>query len=296
MLKTNEDRVVMMSVQGKVAAPPSRGGHKVDKNGRPFMLPSIGGIVYNVKVGDSAFGWEADHIEPGVSALIDEEKRSSPYNMGFNFYACAGNEARVVAGGAKGEKGTVIGHHGGAEHVIIDFPQKALDKMTLDDKILIRGFGQGLKLLDFPDIHCYNLDPRLLKKMRVKARRGVLEVAVAAIVPGALMGSGVGSLDMGSGDYDIMTTDPEMLAKHGLTKLRFGDLVAIQDHDNLYGRSYRKGAVTIGIIVHSDCLFAGHGPGVSTLLTSSKPLIRPQLDRKANIADILKIGSSRKRR
>ena len=47
MLKINEDRIVMISVQGKVAAPPNRGGHAVDRDGKPFLLPSIGGIVYN---------------------------------------------------------------------------------------------------------------------------------------------------------------------------------------------------------------------------------------------------------
>lgn len=289
MLRTNEDRVVMMAVQGKVAAPPGKGRHAVDREGKPFLLPSIGGIVYNVKVGDPAFGWAGDHIEPGVSTIVNEEKRNSAMNAGYNYYACAGNEARVVSGGAKGAKGTVLGHHGGAEHVIIDFPDRALEKMTLDDKILIKGWGQGLALLDYPDVHLYNIDPRLLRKLGAKGRGRHLEVPVAAVVPGALMGSGVGSMEMGTGDYDIMTTDQRMLVKHGLDKLRFGDFVAIADHDNVYGRSYRRGAVTIGIVVHSDCLLAGHGPGVTTLMASSRPVIKPRLSKKANLADILKL-------
>ena len=57
-----------------------------------------------------------------------------------------------------------------------------------------------------------------------------------------------------------------------------------------YGRAYRKGAVTIGIVVHSDCLLAGHGPGVTTLMTCAKPLIKPVIDANANIATLIGAG------
>ena len=66
------------------------------------------------------------------------------------------------------------------------------------------------------------------------------------------------------------------------------------DHDNRYGRAYRKGAVTIGIIVHSDCLIAGHGPGVTTLMTCETSQIEPVLDKSAIIAELLKIGTAAK--
>ncbi|MCL0070031.1 DUF4438 domain-containing protein, partial [Dehalococcoidia bacterium] len=69
--------------------------------------------------------------------------------------------------------------------------------------------------------------------------------------------------------------------------LRFGDIVAITDHDNTYGRCYRKGAITIGVVVHSDCRFAGHGPGVCTIISCATPLIEPEIREGANIADIL---------
>ncbi len=57
-----------------------------------------------------------------------------------------------------------------------------------------------------------------------------------------------------------MTSDPDTVAAYRLDKMRFGDFVALMDHDNAYGRAYRKGAVSIGIVVHSDCRLAGHGP------------------------------------
>ena len=71
-----------------------------------------------------------------------------------------------------------------------------------------------------------------------------------------------------------------------------GDFVALQDHDNRFGRAYRKGAVSIGIVVHSDCLIAGHGPGVTTIMTCETSLIEPAIDPKANIANLLKIGTA----
>ncbi|MBN2544026.1 DUF4438 domain-containing protein [bacterium] len=293
MIRTNKDKVVMMSIQGTVAPPGCRGGHSVNKDGEPFLLPGTGGIVYNIKIGDSVFGWSSDHIEPCVSTSLDEKNKNDPPNRGYNFYACVGNEAKIVSGDAKGAVGVVTGHHGGAEHVMIDFPHDAIEKMLLDDKILIRGYGQGLKLLDHKDIHVYNLDPNLFEKMGIEEKGDKITVPVAGVIPGELMGSGVGSLSMGTGDYDIMTTDKKFLEELGLMDLRFGDFVAIQNHDNVFGRSYRKEAMTIGIVIHGDCEYAGHGPGVTTLISSIKPMIEPVIDKNANIGQILKIGRFR---
>jgi hypothetical protein len=291
---TNAESLVMISVQGKVASPTARGDFEVDHEGKPFVLPGSGGIVYNVKVGDLVYGWTGDHIEPGVSTVADEKDRFSKINAGYNFYACIGNEVIVVSEEAKGSKGTVTGHHGGAEHVLIDFPDDVLKKLTLESKFLIRAQGQGLELLDYPQIKVYNLDPQLFDKMGIEDLNGKIQVPVAATVPGKLMGSGVGSTRMAAGDYDIMTSDKEALKEYGLGRLRFGDIVAITDHDNTYGRCYRKGAITIGVVIHSDCRFAGHGPGVCTILSCAKPLIEPKLQEGANIADILKIGRARR--
>jgi len=295
MLKTNEKNLVMMSVQGRVTNPGGPRAHGVDAEGKPFLLPGTGGIVYNIKVGDPAFGWEADHIEPCVSSILDEKERYDRPNAGYNFYACVGNDALILNGDAKGKKGVVTGHHGGAEHVIIDFAAAVLEKMSMDNKILIRGHGQGLKLLDYPGITIYNLDPRLLKKMKIKTNGKKIQVPVTAKIPAELMGSGTGKLMMGAGDYDIMTTDRQFIKQHKFDKIKLGDFVALMDHDNLYGRSFRKGAITIGIVIHGDCRYAGHGPGVSTLLTASTPLIEPVIDPGANIAKILKIGRHRKK-
>jgi len=292
MLRTNAKHLVKMAVQGKVAPAMRFGAFELDAEGRGRSVPSVGGIVYNVKVGDPAFGWAGDHIEPAVSAILNEEKRTNRENQAFNFLACVGNEAVVVSGDAKGARGIVTGHHGGVEHVLIDFDDETLGKLAIEDKILVKAWGQGLALPDHPGVKVYNLDPGLLEKMGVRAVKDGLAVPVAAKIPAALMGSGIGHPDPGTGDYDITTQDPQMIKKHGLDRLRLGDFVAILDADNTFGRHYYSGAVTIAIVAHSDSFVSGHGPGVCTLLSARRGL-RPVLDAGANLGRILKIGRFR---
>lgn len=85
-----------------------------------------------------------------------------------------------------------------------------------------------------------------------------------------------------------------MVEKYKLDRIRFEDIVAISDADNSFGRSYKEGAVSIGIVVHSDCVIAGHGPGVATLLTSTTGKIKFYLEEEANIANYLNIGTKKK--
>ena len=293
MFKTNEETIVEFLLQCQPGPPRTKGLWRVDHDGTPFILPSIGGITLNVQVGDPAFGWAGDHVEPGVSCTADTKKPFEHPNVSLQVFSCAGNKAKVISGDAKGAIGYVIGHHGGSEHVIVDFPREVKEELNYDDKIIIIARGQGLKLIDYQDIMLYNLDPMLLKKMKTKkSGKTKLEVPVTTIVPAVCMGSGLGAAHVAKGDYDIMTSDPETVEEYQLDKIRFGDFVALMDHDNRYGRAYRKGAITIGVVVHSDCLSAGHGPGVTTIMTCKTQLIKPVIDPQANIADLLKIGTA----
>jgi len=290
MLKTNASKLVMLSVQGQITPPLRRTAYGVDREGVPFVLPGTGGITYNVKVGDPAFGWVGDHVEPGVSTAASIEERSGSRNQAYNTLACVGNEAVVISGDAKGARGVVTGKHGGIEHVLIDFAQEDLEKMAIEDKVLIKAYGLGLQLVDYPGISVCNLDPHVLLKLDLTEEDGRLIVPVAAVIPARLMGSGIGASSTASGDYDITTTDQEEIKALGINELRLGDLVALEDTDNRFGRSYRKGALSVGVVVHSDCLAAGHGPGVTTLFTSIDGSLGFRLDPEANIGRILGIG------
>jgi hypothetical protein len=291
-LRTNVERLVRVSVMGEVVSPVvSKSAYKISSDGRPVVLPGVGGITYNVRVGDPASGWEADHVEPGVSIENKEEDKRFPEgpNAALNILTCVGNEAIVASGDAKGAKGVVTGKHGGIEHILADFQPETLEKLMLQDKILIKAFGVGLKLLDLPEVKVMNTDPTFLESMNLNIVNGKLEVPVTHKVPAQIMGSGLGASQVYSGDYDIQLFDEASKKSYGLEDLRLGDLVAIMNADHSYGRIYKEGAVSVGIVVHSDCVIAGHGPGVTTLLTSSSGHILPKIDPKANIAEILKL-------
>jgi hypothetical protein len=292
MLKTNVEKLVKISVMGEVASPfVSRSVYNVSATGAPSILPGVGGITYNLRVGDPACGWEADHVEPCVSTENKENdaRHGQIANTAFNILSCVGNEATVVTGDAKGSKGVVTGKHGGIEHVLVDFQPEILDKLLLGDKILIKAYGVGLKLTDFPDIKVMNMDPGFLEALNPKPNGEKLEVRVAHMVPAAIMGSGLGANQVFSGDYDIQLFDEKVIEQYGLDDLRLGDLVAIIDADHSFGRIYRQGAISLGIVIHTNCVTAGHGPGVTSLMTSTSGKIIPKIDAKANIASLLKL-------
>lgn len=282
MLKTNREKLVIQSVQGKIHSPimgPSP--YRISGDGRPMILHATGGITYNFQIGDCCMDLVGDHVEPGVSIRNEEVAE----NRALMVLSCVGNEARVISGDAKGAKGFVTGMHGGIEHVMIYFPQEDLEKMAINDNILIKAHGQGLAIEGHDDIVVMNLDPNLFEKIGIKENEnGELEVPVVTEIPAHLMGSGIGSATSFSGDYDITTGDEKAVKEYGIDRLKFGDLVLLKDCDNTYGRQYLEGAVTIGVVVHSNCILAGHGPGVTGLLSCKTSKIKGIKTEDANLS------------
>ncbi len=274
----------MTAVIGEIAsASLNLGLYDVSHEGVPLIVPSVGGITPNVRVGDGAFAFMADHVELGVSIHNPDDRQ----NVALNAMACIGNEAVVVSGDAKGAIGRVTGKHGGVEHVLVDFPAEIMRKMAIGDKIQIWSCGLGARLLDTPEIKVFNADPDLLEQWAPELHDGKLRVRVAKLVPAAVMGSGLGRSTVVRGDCDIQTFDDTMAQKYRLRDLRLGDFVAIVDADHSYGRIYRTGAISVGVVVHGRSFVAGHGPGVTSLLTSPDGSIEPVIDDRANLADIL---------
>lgn len=284
-LKTNRNKVVMHSVQGCVSHP-KFGGYRVSTEGKPMVIPGTGAISYNVKVGDCAFGLVGDHIEPGVTI---KNITSDAENAALNIFSCIGNQAKIISGDAKGALGYVTGSHGGVEHVMVYFASDILEQMTTDDKVLIKGYGQGLALNDYPDVKLMSIDPDLFEKLPIEEKKGQLVIPVVAVIPPVLMGSGVGAPYSQKGDYDLITADRAEIARLGLDKLRFGDFVYIEDTDCSYGLGgVVKNAGAVGVVVHSDCIKNGHGPGISIIMTSRKALLSPKIVKCANLVDYYK--------
>ncbi|NLX61603.1 MAG: DUF4438 domain-containing protein [Tissierellia bacterium] len=284
-MKTNKEKLVMQSVHGKIHSPIMKGNYyRIDSLGKGLILPATGGITYNYQIGDPCMDLVGDHVEPGVS-IRNEIKEE---NNALMVLSCIGNEAIVTSGEAKGAKGFVTGKHGGIEHVMVYFTKEVLERLTIDDKILIKAWGQGLAIEGYEDVVCMNIDPNLFEKIGIhENEKGQLEVPVVAEIPAYLMGSGIGASTAFSGDYDIMTGDEKANKEFGIDKLRFGDLVLLKDFDNTYGRQYLEGAVTIGVVVHSNSIISGHGPGITTILSCKTNKLIGKIAVDANIANYL---------
>jgi hypothetical protein len=288
MLRMNSEFLVCQSVIGEITSP--LGGinpYRINPDGVADIYPGVGGITYNLRIGDRTCCMFADHVEPGVSISNFTQFQGQPGpNRALNMFSCAGNIAKVVSGLAVGKTGRVTGKHGGIEHVLIDFEPEILEDMVIGDKIQIKAHGCGLRLLDYPGIKVLNLDPALVRAMGIKAMKGGrLQVPVTHEVPARIMGSGIGASHSHSGDYDIQLFDEPTVKEFGLDDLRLGDFVAIRDADATFGRIFKTGSVVIGIIVHSGCVLAGHGPGVMIAMSSKDGLIVPKLDPKANLSN-----------
>jgi hypothetical protein len=279
-LATTEEQLVILGVEATISHPTQNAGYGVDHFGRPIILPGMAGICANVRVGDRVFGWAADHLEAGVSAGHPDPRRY----QALQFLACAGNPVRVTSGPAAGAAGTVCGKHA---YVLIDFPQAALDVMAPGDRLLVRARGQGLRLLDFPQIVTRSLGPELLYALPLRrTESGTLAVPVVAELPAYLMGAGVG-MSSEWANCDVMLTRPETIDRLGLRGLRIGDVVAMRDHDHRFGRGYRRGMLAIGVVAHGIGVIAGHGTGVLTIMSGPQEAFALEHDASANIREYL---------
>lgn len=214
MIRTNIDKLVKMSVVGEISHRKAK-PYTITADGRPVVRPGTGGITYNIRVGDSIAGWVADHVEPCVSI----KNSDSNANNGLNTLTCIGNEASLIGGEAKGEKGTVTGKHGGIEHILVDFPPETLDKLNIGDKMLIKAICVGFELPDFPEVTVMNLSPKLFSAMELDSDGDSLVVPVTHKIPARIMGSGLGSNHAYRGDYDIQMFDESTVKEYGLDTL-----------------------------------------------------------------------------
>jgi hypothetical protein len=257
-----------------------------DTEGRPAVLFGMAGITYNCRVGDSAYGWEADHIEPGISI-------SHPVQMhddAMHYLTCLGNEVVIKSGMARGAKGIITGEHA---RLLADFDPDLVEKLCIGDEVLIKARGRGLYFTNYPEIHLKKCSPEFIESLDIRDRQGDgIEVPVVAEIPTYMMGSGA-ELNPDFVDQDMMSGDREELARLGIDKLRLGDLVALPHADHRYGRGYREGANSIGLVIHGDSILTGHGAGIMTIMTTRSSQISWRIDSTANLADCMKIGHYR---
>ncbi len=282
MLRTNKDRLVKTAVMAEVVHPSASWGYRTDFEGKPRIGLGMSGIKYNVSVGDLCFGYaEGEHIEPGLSISNKDEHE----NAALGVLGCIGNEVAAVTGDAKGAQGRITGKHG---NFMAWFSPEDQEKINIGDKMRVKAWGVGLKIEGFDEVRVNKLDPELLEKIGIKEDDGKLVISVVAEYPAYIMGSGYGMWPV-TIDYDIQTTCPEVYEELNLKEIRFGDVVALRDQLNWWGRGYYKGAVTIGVVVHGWSNSAGHGPGVTTIMSAKPGKIVTKTDPYSNIAYYLGI-------
>ncbi len=288
-LATNQADLVALSVAGTVAHPGFPGlpaePYRLTTDGTPFLLPTYGGIVYNVSTGDRAFGWAADCIHPGVSIGQADDMK----NRGLNVFACVGNRARVMTGGAAGARGVVTGKSGRfSEQVIVHIPTEDRTRMAVGDQVLIRAEGVGLALTDHPSVSLKGISPGLLAALPAREDEGGVAFGVTAQIPAHLVGAGLGLTSEG-GSVHMQSTDRALLAELGLDRLRLGDLVALEDTDSRYNHGYLRGARGIGVVCSTDGPRAGYGPGIALLMTAPAGQLRSFESPDANLVSLLEL-------
>lgn len=291
MIRTNLEKLVDLAVGGTAGHPVScDSGGRTAWDGGSLPAVAFSGINYTVKTGDPAFDWAGAHeVEPGVAV----KNACASSSEGLLALACVGNEAVIVSAALEGKDVKIAGTPGvvtgkvGSGRVLVYFPKRIVERLAVGDRIQIRASGRGLQLLDYPDIRVMNLGPRLLKALNPSEKGGKVRIPVAKVIPGKLLGNGIGVADPWTGDIDIQSTSPEAVREHSLDQLRLGDLVAIADQDCSHGPRWQAGATTVAVVVHGAGRKSGHGPGVNILLTSPKATIEPIITRKANLAELM---------
>ena len=107
-------------------------------------------------------------------------------------------------------------------------------------------------------------------------------VAADAIGAGSGMASEFANTDL-MGAYAGLGEDLSL----GLEGLRIGDIVALADQDHRFGRGYREGWTTIGVISTGSCQLFGHGPGPSTLMSGPSDAFALVDDPASNLGTLL---------
>ena len=196
---TNESSLVQISVSGQIAAPemPPLPGmpHVIGRDGRPVIVPPSGGIVLNVKVGDPAFGWVAEQVNPRRQHPPPGER--------------AEHRARhVLLPGEQrpghdrcGPRRDRRGHRqewtlGRARHP----PLRAGRPGRAGDRRPYPGQGVRRRPEDSRSCRgsaCKSMAPSLLSALECSIVGGKLEVPVVAKVPPELLGAGTGAEQRG---------------------------------------------------------------------------------------------------
>jgi hypothetical protein len=284
--RDNRARLVRVVVGGRVAPArlhPEVLGH--DRDGQVTVLPGTGGVHPDVHVGDRVDAWRADHLTVGASIEDAETTPAAPGTL--HLLAGVGNQVRDADGAPIG---LVAGKRGGLAPgflppnvVSVEAPAARLRALAPGASVFVETLARGLELADWPHIAVLNCSPAALDALPLRVNGAGLEVDVRLLVPSAAAGSGLGQ-DAWIGDLEI--ADATVIP--GDLGLRFGDLVAFADIDGEFGRYYRPGWVSVGLVAHGPGFAPGHGIGVTLLLSGGAEELHVRISPHATLATFLR--------
>jgi hypothetical protein len=288
-IATNKDKLLTVAVQGQIAPATPVRSYSVTWDGKPKLAIGIGGINYNLRIGDKVFGWASgDRATVGVATeAIGEAGRDNAWLT----YTSIGNEAKLLSGQARGEKGVIVGKFG--SFVLVHFDDAVLEKLAIGDTMQVKACGIGLEIDGFKDVFVHGLAPGLLEKLGLRNVGGKLEVPVVKEIPAEIVGQGAGGSSL-SGNWHIQTCFPPDIKTYGLDELRFGDLVLLKDIQTDYGKGYYRGGATVGVVCSGPSDISGLGIGVTPILSTRFGKIVARIDREANIGKYLGVSMERK--
>jgi uncharacterized protein DUF4438 len=261
--------------------------YRVSADGRPYVPAGDGGIVLGLRLGESSFGRDADHAAPGA-CLVHPDPAA---RHALTIYSCIGNQATVRTGQAAGARGVVVGKRGELGRVVVSFDQQDLARMRPSDQVAVRTCGQGWRPPGFPSgVTLLNTDPAALWRLPVTVAGDGASVTagVRAVVPSKLAGNGIGRPAVGW-DLDLQLGGPAAAGRPAGPgaaaddDVLLGDLVAVCDLDARFNLGYRRGWLTVGVIVHGASPLPGHGPGLTPILTGPAEVLRAAPDRAGHV-------------
>jgi hypothetical protein len=275
----NGARLVLTRLAAQVQ--PAAANRVVDPAGRHLVRPGQGGVIPGIGLGDSADPWLSDHLEPGASVGHPDPMA----NDAVQLLACLGNRVTVLDGPAAGAHGVVAGKHGA---VLIAFPTDDAARLGPGEWVSIEARGVGLALDGEGGIACHSCSPELLDALvPSRAADGRLRVRVVAELPAEAAGAGIG-MPVSKFNIDLQVDQPPMTEL--AAGLRFGDVVALHDHDHRWGRQVRSGWVTVGVVAHGHSVGGGHGLGMVSLLSGPDDRFALEYGRGANLRALLGIS------
>jgi hypothetical protein len=277
----NGARLVRTRVTGRIV--PTAANRVVAPDGRLRTLPGQGGVVVGIGTGDPAGGWVGDHVEPGISLGHPEDAA----NRALQVLSCVGNRVTMVDGPAAGAVGVVVGKHG---QVLVHLAAADLARVAPGEWAVIEAEGVGLRIEGEPDIVMNSCSAPLLERLVAGYdAAGRLVVPVVVALPAEAAAAGIG-MEATRFNIDLQVDQPPIAEL--AAGLRFGDVVALLDHDHRYGRRYHPGWVAIGVICHGASVGGGHGLGMMTLLGAPASRLALPSSAEARLGRLLAIAEN----